>query len=132
MGKTIAIVVGEFHREQTEQMLTEAQKIARKEGLDVVEVVWVPGSFEKPLALKRLLRRPEIDGAIVLGIIERGETKTGLAMGHAVFSAIIQLQLDTMKPIGIGIIGPEVLPDQIPSRLLPFGRKAAHAVAKML
>jgi 6,7-dimethyl-8-ribityllumazine synthase len=76
--------------------------------------VWVQGSLEKPLALKRLLLRKDIDGTAALGIIERGETKHGLVMGQAVLSSLLALQLELMKPIGIGILGPEILPSQIP------------------
>ncbi len=113
-------------------MLKEARVLARKRGLTIVEVVWVPGSLEKPLALKRLLLRDDIDGAVVLGIIERGETKHGLVMGQAVISAIIQLQLETGKPVGVGILGPEIMPDQIKPRLLPYAQGAVAAVDHML
>ncbi len=132
MGKTIAIVAGLFHKTETEQMVNEALILAKEEGLNVAEVVWVPGAFEYPLTIKRLFQKKEIDGAVVFGIIERGETKNGLAMGHAVFSALIQLQLETMKPIGMGIIGPEVQPDQISPRTLSFAHKAVRAVSYML
>jgi len=37
-----------------------------------------------------------------------------------------------MKPIGIGILGPEILPSQIPSRLRPYARDAVKALAMML
>ena len=128
----IAFVAGAFHKTEVEQMLAEAAATANELGLDVSEVVWVPGCLENPLALKRLLLRDDIDGAAVFGIIERGETKHGLVMGQAVLQSILQLQLETMKPIGVGILGPEILPDQIPPRLLPYARDAVRALAHML
>lgn len=130
--KRIAIVLGSFHKKEAELMLAAARDEAAKQNLEVAEEVWVPGSIEKPLAIKRLLMRDDIDGVATLGIIERGETKHGLVMGQAVVSAIIQLQLELMKPIGLGILGPEILPSQIPSRLEPHARAAVAAVAKML
>lgn len=130
--KKIAVVLGAFHRPQVEQMLAEARATAQELELEIVKEVWVPGSLEKPLALKRLLLEPKIDGAVALGIIERGETKHGLVMGQAVTSAIVNLELETMKPIGLGILGPEILPDQVPPRLLPYARAAVQAVAEML
>jgi len=81
-------------------------------------------------ALKRLLRDTRVDGAVVLGIIESGETKHGFVMAQAVINAIIDLQLEFMKPVGVGIIGPEILPSQIPSRVRPFARRAVQAVAQ--
>jgi 6,7-dimethyl-8-ribityllumazine synthase len=49
-----------------------------------------------------------------------------------VLSSLLALQLELMKPIGIGILGPEILPDQIQSRLRPYARDAVTALAGML
>ncbi len=132
MSKNIAIIMGAFHKSEVTEMLAEARKVAAECGLNIVEEIWVPGSYEKPLALKRVLSREDILGAVVLGIIERGETKHGLVMAEVVMSAIVDLELAYMKPVGIGILGPEVLPDQIPSRLIPFARAAVRAAAHMM
>ena len=113
-------------------MLESARKTAQEHGLTIVEEVWVHGSMEKPLALKRLLMRDDIDGAVALGIIERGQTKHGLVMGEVVYDAIVRLQLEFMKPIGLGILGPEILPEQIPPRLDPYAKEAVIATAQML
>ena len=128
----IAIVIGSFHRTECETMLSEALNTAVENELETIEKVWVPGTMEKPLAVKRLLLRQEFDGVVVLGVVERGETAHGLVMAQAVVKAIIDLQLETMKPVGIGILGPEILPDQIPSRLRPYARHAVLAVHAML
>lgn len=130
--KNIAIVLGSFHKKEVGMMLAEAQKTATELGLNIVEEVWVPGSVEKPLALKRLLMKPEVDGAVALGIIEKGGTSHGFVMGQSVMDAVIQLQLEFMKPIGMGILGPDIEPDQISSRILPYARAAVEATAKML
>ncbi|HIM33866.1 MAG TPA: 6,7-dimethyl-8-ribityllumazine synthase, partial [Candidatus Poseidoniales archaeon] len=89
-------------------------------------------ALECPLALQRLLARDDIAGAVLLGIIERGETQHGLAMGQAVVQAVIDLQLATGKPVGMGVIGPGAEPKHIEPRLLPYARKAVDAVAEML
>ena len=128
----IAIVCGEFHRDEVEQMLGFAQAEAAAQNLEVTEVVWVPGSMEAPLALQRLLENWEIDAAIVLGIIEKGETGHGATMGYAVTDAVIRLQLETGKPIGLGIIGPGAEPKHIAPRIEPHARNAVAAVARML
>lgn len=128
----IAIVIGSFHKEEGLRMLEAARRVAAENGLSIATEVWVPGSMEKPLALKRLLLRDDIHGAVALGIIERGETGHGLVMGQAVISAIIGLQLETLKPIGVGILGPEIFPSQIPGRVVPYAESAVKAVATML
>ena len=113
-------------------MVNEALATAAQIGLEVHEQVWVPGSMEKPLAVKRLLAREEIDGVVVLGIIERGETAHGRVMGQAVIQALIGLQLELGKPIGVGILGPEIEKEQILTRLTPYARDAVRAVHAML
>lgn len=127
----IGIIAGEFHAAEIAEMLDEARKTAAPLGVEIVVEVMVPGSMEKPLALKRLLARHDIDGAVVLGIIEKGETAHGLVMAQAVISAIIGLELETMKPVGVGILGPEIQPSQIPARLRPYSAAAVRAVAAM-
>jgi len=95
-------------------------------------VVWVPGSMEAPLALDRALQREDIEGAIVLGIIEKGQTDHGLVMGQSVTKSIIDLQIKFGKPIGLGIIGPGAEPEHIEPRLEPHARAAVGAVCAMI
>ncbi len=128
----IGIVLGRFHTKEVTEMLDEARAVAAKHQLEIVAEVWVPGSMEKPLALKRLLRRDDIAGAVALGIIERGETEHGNVMGHSVISSIIGLQLEFMKPVGVGILGPGINPSQIPPRVRPYAAAAVEAVADLL
>ena len=113
-------------------MLAWACEEAEGLGLEVVEVVWVPGAMEAPLALDRLLSQVEIDGAACLGIIEKGSTQHGLVMGQAVVKSIVDLQLSHDKPIGLGIIGPGAEPQHIEARLEPHARAAVSAVSSML
>ncbi len=130
--KNIAVIIGSFHQKESGIMLDAARKTAEKCNLCILKEIWVPGSYEAPLAIKRLIMKHEIDGVVVLGIIERGETKHGLVMGHSVSDAIIALQLEFMKPVGIGIIGPEILPEQIEPRLIPHAEAAVQAVRTMI
>ena len=132
MSKNFALIVGEFHKSEADQMVAEAARVIETAGHKVSDVTWVPGSYEAPLALKRHLIKDDIHAAVALSIIERGETAHGLVMGQSVSDAIIQLQLDTNKPIGMGILGPEIFPSQIPARAVPYAGAAAQAAIRML
>ncbi|NOZ51583.1 MAG: 6,7-dimethyl-8-ribityllumazine synthase [Gammaproteobacteria bacterium] len=132
MSNNIAILLGSFHKNEVDDMLHEVRSYASDNDLQIVDEVWVPGSMEKPLALKRLLSRDDVDGVVVLGIIEKGETKHGVVMASSVIDAIIALQLDYLKPVGVGILGPEILPHQIPSRIKPYAESAVSALHLML
>ena len=128
----IAIVCGSYHKTEIERMLNLARDQAEKENLRIVEVIWVPGAMEVPLAISRVINNPQIHGAACLGIIEKGSTQHGLAMGQAVLSSIIDLQLESGKPIGLGIIGPGAEPEHIEPRLEPHARAAISAISSML
>ena len=112
-------------------MLKFAIDEASSKNWEVSEVVWVPGSMEAPLAIDRMLQSTEVQGAVVLGIIERGETDHGLVMGQSVTKSVIELQIKHNKPIGLGIIGPGAEPVHIEPRLVPHARSAVGAVAAM-
>ena len=127
----VGIVCGSFHRTEVEKMLEWAYDESSKHELTIDRVVWVPGAMEVPLALDRLLTRDDIDGAACLGIIEKGQTQHGLAMGQAVIKSIIDLQLTWNKPVGLGIIGPGAEPEHIEPRLQPHARAAISAIASM-
>ena len=113
-------------------MLKEAQKTCLALKLNIVNELWVPGSLETPLALQRELTKTNVDGAVVIGIIEKGKTQHGLVMGISVLSSIIKIQLKTGKPIGVGILGPEILKKQMAPRLKPYAKNAVLAVSAML
>ena len=127
----IAIVCGSFHKTEVSKMLEWASDEASQQGLTLTDIVWVPGAMEVPLALNRLLARDDIQGAACLGIIEKGHTQHGLAMGQSVMQSIIDLQLNWDKPVGLGIIGPGAEPEHIGPRLEPHARAAVAAISSM-
>jgi 6,7-dimethyl-8-ribityllumazine synthase len=128
----IALVCARYHRENVELMLEVAKNRAQDFGIEVAEIIWVPGSMEIPLAIKGLISRDDIDGAACLGIIEKGETQHGLVMGQAVVKTILELQLEFDKPIGLGIIGPGAEPEHVEPRLAPHASGAIDAIAAVL
>ena len=114
------------------EIQTCALNEARIQSLKIIKEVWVPGSMEKPLAVKKLFLNKKIDAVAVLGIIEKGKTAHGRTMADAVLPALIELQLEFLKPIGIGILGPEITQPQIAARLEPYARKSIAAISEML
>ena len=132
MAKSIAIVAGSYHKDKVEKMVEIVRSLSLENNLLIEETCWVPGSMEIPLQIKRILLRESIEGVVVLGIIEKGETDHGLVMGQAVTKSIIDLQLLSMKPIGFGIIGPGAEEGQIDKRIETHAKQAVLAVTDML
>lgn len=128
----IAIVISWVHADISTEMLKEAQGVLAAEGLASERVISVPGSYETPLAAQELLEDPSIDGVVVLGAIERGETLDGEVMGHVVNGALVNLSLQYKKPVGIGIIGPGAVPKQMHERKIKKAVDAVRAVLSVL
>src|SRR5437867_604148 len=70
----LAIVAAEFNREVTDVMVKKALTRAEERGIRVTSVVRVPGVFEIPLAVERLLERADVDAAVAIGAVIKGET----------------------------------------------------------
>ena len=130
--KKISIVVGSFHKSEAEIMVQSASSEIEEVGFSVGNIVWVPGAYESPLALKREVEKNDVEAVVVLGIIERGETAHGLVMAQSVSDAILRISLEFSKPVGMGILGPEIFPSQIPSRVSGYAKAAAKAVISMI
>ncbi len=108
-------------------MYEEPEHVTEESGMQIAVVSSVPGSGDS-LTEKKLLSQNDLDVLVVLGIIEPGETRCGVIMGQAVTDVLIDLRLDLLKPIGVGVLGPS----QSPGRLRPYVRAATEAVHHML
>jgi 6,7-dimethyl-8-ribityllumazine synthase len=128
----IAIAAAEFNPSIIEPMLVAARDEAKLLELEIVREVRVPGSFELPLITAALLAKSRIDAVVVLGYVERGETLHGEVLGHVVYRALVDLQLETGKPIGLGIIGPGATLAQAEVRREGHARAAVRAVLSSL
>jgi 6,7-dimethyl-8-ribityllumazine synthase len=126
----VGIVVGEFHKEIAVEMLDRAEKKCLELGTACENVIWVPGTYETPLAVSKLLRRDDIDCVAVLGYIEKGETLHGEQMGQTISLILKRLELELSKPIGMGLIGPGATEEQARKRL-DYGARAVEAAVRM-
>ena len=113
----LAIVAARFNREVTDRMLDEALARAKEKGVDLVSVVRVPGVFEIPLAVQRLLERSDVDAAVAIGAVIKGETLHDEALMAAVPRALLEVELRAGKPVGLGITGPGMTDEQAAARV---------------
>ena len=113
----LGIVAAEFHREVTDRMVETALARAKERGIRVTSVVRVPGTFEIPLAVQRLLERPDVDAAVAIGAVIKGETLHDEALMAAVPKALLEVGLRSGKPVGLGITGPGMTDEQALARV---------------
>jgi 6,7-dimethyl-8-ribityllumazine synthase len=126
----LAIVAARFNREVTDLMLDEALARAKEKGVDLVSVVRVPGVFEIPLAVQRLLERSDVDAAVAIGAVIKGETLHDEALMAAVPRALLEVELRAGKPVGLGITGPGMTDEQAAARV-DKGAEAVDAALAM-
>lgn len=119
-----------FNAEVVDPMVERALDRARKSDVEVTAVVRVPGAYEIPLAVQRLLARDDVDGAVAVGALIKGETLHDEAIMDAVGPALLEIALRAGKPVGLGITGPGMTGEQAMARL-DRGERAVDAVVAM-
>jgi 6,7-dimethyl-8-ribityllumazine synthase len=125
----LAIVASLFNREIVDAMVERALARAKETGVKVTTLVRVPGTFEVPLAVQRLLERSDVDGAVALGAVIKGETKHDEVILHAAAAALHDIELRSGKPIGLGITGPGMTYKQAKARIDAAARAVDAAKA---
>ncbi|MEA3558552.1 MAG: 6,7-dimethyl-8-ribityllumazine synthase [Candidatus Thermoplasmatota archaeon] len=127
----IGFVVSEYNFDITMMMLERAKAHAEFLGCDIGKVVSVPGVYDLPFALKKLIAREDVDAAVALGAVIEGETDHDeIIMQHSA-RKIIDISLDSGKPIGLGITGPGMSRGQAQVRIENV-RSAVEACVKLI
>lgn len=127
----IGMVVAEFNYEVTSLMMERAKAEAEFLGVQITEVAKVPGVFEVPYAVKKMLEKSDVDAVITLGAVITGETKHDEVVVAQASRKIMDLGLEYDKPVGFGITGPGMTELQAMDRI-EKGREVVDAVVKML
>ena len=128
----VAIVVSEFNREITFQMLDMAINHAQKLKVELRYVCYVPGSFDMPLMIEELLKRKDIDAAITIGAIIKGETRHDNIVAENAARLIADLSLKYTKPVSLGISGPDMTIEQAKDRIEIVPTRAVNAAVSMV
>jgi 6,7-dimethyl-8-ribityllumazine synthase len=102
----IALVVSDFNFDVTSLMLERARRHADFLGAEVSHVIHVPGVYDMPLAIKKLLKRSDVDGVAILGAVIKGDTSHDELITAPVASAAVNLAIEFDKPVALGITGP--------------------------
>lgn len=105
-GTRVAVVVARWNETVTRGMLGAARARLAAAGLaaDAVDVVWVPGSFELPLAADRLAATGRYAAVLCLGAIIRGETSHDRHIATAVAGGIEQTARTRGLPVLFGVL----------------------------
>ena len=73
-GARVAILQAKWHNEHTDKMVEACSRILKAAKCAVIEKHVVPGSYELPLAAKRLAKMKVYDAIVIFGAVVKGET----------------------------------------------------------
>jgi len=127
----IGVVMSEFNFDITSMMLERAKAHAQFLDVNIAKVMTVPGVFDMPLAVKKLVRDKSIDGVITLGAVIEGETDHDQIVMQNAARKIADLAVEYDKPVTLGISGPGETRLQAQDRI-EKGRDALESCVKLL
>jgi len=128
----LGIVVSDFNKEITLRMEIKALEVAKELKADIIKKIHVPGCFEIPLMVKKLLKNDKIDGIVTLGVVIQGDTDHDVIIVENTARNIMELSLKYNKPIGLGIIGPRVTRQQAEKRAEEYAERAVKTTIEMI
>ena len=127
MKYKILIVLAKFYEDLSKNLMTGTkEKLKGKANIKIIEV---PGSFEIPIVISKNIKK--YDGFVALGSIIKGETPHFDFISQTITDAIMQLSVNSKKPIANGVIT-TLNRKQAESRSLTKGQEAAVAVLSVL
>ena len=127
----IAIVVSEFNSDITLEMLDNAKRQAERLHAYIRYVCYVPGSYDMPLIVEELLKKKDVDAAVTLGAIIKGETRHDEIIADNAARLIADLSIKHGKPVSLGISGPDMTLEQAKDRIEVVAKRAVNAAVNM-
>lgn len=127
----LGFVVSEYNFDITSMMLERAKAHAEFLEANVGKVVMVPGVFDMPLAVKKLVQMKEIDGVVTLGCVIEGETDHDQIVIQNAARKMADLAVEFGKPVALGVSGPGMTRLQAQDRV-ENAKQAVESCVKML
>ena len=105
-GQRFAVVAARFNEPISKKLLDGAVAALATHGVsgDLVEVHWVPGSFELPQAALTLARSRRFAGVVCVGVVIKGATPHYDVVWSVAAHGIARAGLDTGVPVTFGVI----------------------------
>ena len=128
-GLRFGIAVSQFNSFITDRLLAGALDALERAGSKEkqIEIARVPGSFELPIAAKKLAGMGRFDSLIAIGCILRGETSHYDHVASETARGIQLAQLDTGVPIAFCVLTCDTLEQAIDRAGLKSGNKGYEA-----
>src|SRR6185436_16552737 len=104
--RRFAVVASRFNQQIVERLVDGALDALVRHGVavDNVDVVWVPGAWELPLAARRLLASERYDALVAVGAVIRGDTPHFDYVAGEASRGLASASADFDTPIGFGVL----------------------------
>jgi 6,7-dimethyl-8-ribityllumazine synthase len=128
-GLKFGIVVTRYNEFITNKLLDGAIDCLTRHDAqsEDIAVVWVPGAFEIPLALKIMAKSNKYNALICLGSVMKGETSHNEYITNEVIKGVAKINLDFDIPAAFGVITPDTLEQAIERAGTKLGNKGWDA-----
>jgi 6,7-dimethyl-8-ribityllumazine synthase len=128
-GLRCGIVVSRFNELVTRQLLQGAEDALLRHGADAaaIDVAWVPGAFEIPVAARAMAGSGRYDAVICLGALIRGATPHFNYLAGAVAGALQGIAVETGIPVVFGVLTTDTLEQAIERAGTKAGNKGYDA-----
>ena len=128
-GFKFGIVMSRFNEFVNSKLLDGALDYLKRAGANEgdITVVKVPGAFELPMAVKKLIDAKKFDAVICLGTLIRGETNHFDLLSSQVTKMLSELSVSSSIPVSYGIITAESIEQAISRAGTKMGNKGFDA-----
>lgn len=129
-----AIVAGRFNEFIVGQLVAGAVDTLTQHGVAEkdIEVLYVPGAFEIPLAAKRMAASGEYQAIIALGAVIRGSTPHFDYVASSCTRGLAEVQMAYDIPVGFGVLTVDNIEQAIERAGSKAGNKGADAALAAL
>jgi len=105
-GRRLAVVASRFNENVTRALVDGALDALVRHGasFDDIDVVWVPGAWELPIAVRRAMATERYDAVIALGAVIRGDTPHFDFVAGEASRGLADASRDSDMPVGFGLL----------------------------
>lgn len=130
----IAIVASRFNSFVVNHLVEGCVHTLNSNGVDSdhIEIIYVPGAMELPLAVQNVINKVSIDGVVALGAVIRGATPHFDYVAGECASGLSRLSLEYNKPVGFGVLTTDTVEQAIERAGCKAGNKGSDAAMTVL
>jgi 6,7-dimethyl-8-ribityllumazine synthase len=99
----VAIISSSWHPEICADLVAGAMRALEAAHVKKIKTIYVPGSFEIPLAAQKMFEKG-YDAVVAVGLVLKGDTPHFDYVCQGVTQGVIDVQLKWSKPIGYGLL----------------------------